>query len=41
MDLINLVDNPKLNSIGDNYYALSSSWFNNNIKKNYNLKFLN
>ena len=34
MDLINLVDNPKLNSIGDNYYALSSSWFKNNIKKN-------
>lgn len=33
MDLINLVENPKLNSIGDNYYALSSSWFNNNIKK--------
>ena len=34
MDLINLVDNPKLNSIGDNYYALSASWFENNIKKN-------
>ena len=34
MDLINLVDNPKLNSIGDNYYALSASWFKNNIKKN-------
>lgn len=33
MDLITLVENPKLNSIGDNYYALSSSWFKNNIKK--------
>lgn len=31
--LINLVENPKLNSIGDNYYALSASWFRNNIKK--------
>jgi hypothetical protein len=31
--LINIVNNDKLNSIGDEYYALSSSWFRKNVKK--------
>ena len=33
LSLINIVDNPKLNSIGDNRYSFSSNWFYNNIKK--------
>ena len=31
--MINIVDNPKLNSIGDSRYSFSSNWFYNNIKK--------
>lgn len=33
LKLIKLVDNPKLNAIGDSYNALSSTWFKDNVIK--------
>lgn len=30
--LINLIDKPSLNRIGEDYYALSSTWYSNNIQ---------
>lgn len=32
-DLIRIVESDKLNSIGDDYYALSSTWFRKNVKE--------
>lgn len=32
--LIHILDKPKLNIVGENYYSLSMSWFNNNKNKN-------
>jgi len=29
-DMINIIDKPKLNDVGDNYYALSMNWFSKN-----------
>lgn len=41
-DMLNILDNPKINSIGDNYYALSKNWYDKDkdnagkLKKNVN-----